>query len=78
MLLYRRRMFIYLVLFLLIIVQPCIYLYYLSTFECENRIEISIPENISDRASIYNINTRVLCWIPTTLKRLDRAVVVHE
>ena len=78
MLLYRRRMFIYCVLFLLIIVQPLVYFHYASPFQCENRIEIPIPENISDLTGIYNINTRILCWIPTTLKRIDRAVVVHE
>ena len=79
MLLYhRRRMFIYFVLFLLIVVQPCIYLHYRSTFQCKNQIVFPIPENISDRASIVNINTRILCWIPTTLKRLDRAAVVYE
>ena len=78
MLLYRRRLLIYCVLFLLIIVQPFIYIYFLSYRQYEDRVQIFIPENISDRASIYNVNTRILCWIPTTLKRLDRAIVVHE
>lgn len=78
MLLYRRTMFIYCLLFLLIIVQPLIYLYYPTDFDCENKVEIFIPENITDRASIYNLHTRILCWIPTTLQRLDRAIVVHK
>ncbi|CAF3673563.1 unnamed protein product [Adineta steineri] len=31
-----------------------------------------------NRTDIFNLNTRILCWIPTTLKRLDRAIVVYE
>jgi len=75
MLLYRRRMFIYCFLFLLIIVQPLIYIFYLR---CDNKIQIFLPDNITDKANIFNLNTRILCWIPTTLARLDRATVVHE
>lgn len=78
--LYRRRMFIYYFLFLLIIAQPLIYIYYSSNIQCDddNKIEIIIPENITDREKIFDINTKILCWIPTTLKRLDRAIVVYE
>lgn len=71
-------MFIYCILLTLIIVQPIIYIYYSSNIQCDNKVEIIIPENITDRESIFNINTRILCWIPTTLKRLDRAIVVHK
>ena len=78
MLFSRRRMLIYCILCLFIIVQPFIYIHSLSNRQCEDRVQIFVPENISDRASIYNVNTRILCWIPTTLKRLDRAIVVHQ
>ncbi|CAF0954953.1 unnamed protein product [Rotaria sordida] len=76
--LYRRRIFIYFIILLLLIIEPLIYLFYLSDSHCKNNIEISIPDNISDKASIININTRILCWIPTTLNRLDRAIIVYE
>jgi hypothetical protein len=75
MLLYRRRMFIYCFLFLLFIVQPLIYIFY---SRCDNKVQIFLPDNITDKANIFNLNTRILCWIPTTLARLDRATVVHE
>lgn len=78
MFLYRRRICIYCLLFLIIILQPLIYRYYSSDVDCENKVEIFIPENITDRENIYNLHTRILCWIPTTLQRLDRALVVHE
>jgi hypothetical protein len=76
--LYRRRMFIYCIILLLLIAQPLIYIFYLSESHCENKMQISLPDNITDRAKIVNLNTKILCWIPTTIKRLDRAIVVHE
>ncbi|CAF3374789.1 unnamed protein product [Rotaria socialis] len=77
--LYRRRICIYCsATILFVIIQLSVYLFYSSAPDCRNKLEISIPENLSDKASIFKINTRVLCWIPTTLKRLDRAVVVYD
>jgi hypothetical protein len=32
----------------------------------------------SDTDPIVNRNPRILCWIPTTLTRLDRAIAVYE
>jgi hypothetical protein len=78
MLLYRRRMFIYCVLFGLIIVQPLIYIIYLSDSHCDNQVQIFLSDNITDKTNIINLNPRILCWIPTTFARLDRAIVVHE
>jgi len=78
MLLYRRRMFIYCFLSLLIIIQPLIYIFYSFNSHCDNKVEIFLPDNITDKENIFNLNTRILCWIPTTLERLDRAIVVHE
>jgi hypothetical protein len=75
MLLFRRRMFLYYILFLLIIVQPFIYIFYSL---CENKIQIFLPENKTNQTDIINVNTRILCWIPTTLERLDRAMIVYE
>jgi len=76
---YRRRMFLYYVLLLLIIVQPLIYIFYSSNSHCVNeKIPTLILDNVIDKRNIVNLNTRILCWIPTTLKRLDRAVVVYE
>ncbi|CAF5205671.1 unnamed protein product, partial [Rotaria magnacalcarata] len=77
--LYRRRICIYCsATVLFVIIQSLVYIFYSSESYCRNKLEISIPENLSDKASILKINTRVLCWIPTTLKRLDRAVVVYD
>jgi len=71
---------IYSILILLILIQPIIHRFYSRNSTCENNYtnEISFPENFTDRASIYNLNPRILCWIPTTLNRLDRALVVYQ
>lgn len=76
--LYRRRMFIYCFILLLVTIQPLIYIFYLSEPDCDNKIQPLSPDIINDTTNIINLNTRVLCWIPTTLKRLDRAIVVYE
>jgi hypothetical protein len=78
---YRRRMFVYCFIILLIIIQPLIYIFYSSVWNCDDRIQTlfqQLPDNISDKKNIVKLNTRILCWIPTTVKRLDRAIVVHE
>jgi hypothetical protein len=76
--LYRRRIFIYCIILFLLIAQPLFYIFYLSGPHCENKLPVSLLENITDREKIINLNTKILCWIPTTIKRLDRAIVVHE
>jgi hypothetical protein len=76
--LHRRRMFIHCVILSLIIAQPLIYIFYSSNTPCENKVQTLLLDNVTDKASIINLNTRILCWIPTTLKRLNRAIVVYE
>ena len=76
--LYRRRILIYCIILLLLIVQPLIYVYRFSKSPCEHKVPIVSLENITDKGRIINLNTKILCWIPTTIKRLDRAIVVHE
>jgi hypothetical protein len=75
---YRRRMFTYCFIFLLLIIQPLIYIFCLSNSDSDNKIPTLSPDTINDKTDIIKLNTRILCWIPTTLKRLDRAIVVHE
>ncbi|CAF1512408.1 unnamed protein product [Didymodactylos carnosus] len=37
-----------------------------------------ISANTSDISNILQFSPRILCWIPTTHERLDRALVIHE
>ena len=78
MLLYRRRILIYFILLLFLIGLTLINMFHLFDTHCKDKIEISIPDNLTDKTNIIQLNTRILCWIPTTLKRLDRAIVVYE
>ncbi|UJR36370.1 hypothetical protein I4U23_029095 [Adineta vaga] len=78
MLFYRRRMFISCFLLLLLIIQPLIYIFYFSERDCDNNIQPLSPDTFIDQTDIINLNTKILCWIPTTVLRLDRALVVYE
>jgi hypothetical protein len=75
---HRRHMFIYCFIFLLLIIQPLIYIFYFSNSDSDNKIPTLSPDIIDDKTDIIKLNPRILCWIPTTLERLDRAIVVHE
>ena len=78
MLLYRRRILLYSLMLLCITSLTMINVFHLFDTHCKDKIEISIPDNFTDKTNIIKLNTRILCWIPTTLKRLDRAIVVYE
>lgn len=79
--LYRRRLWMCVLLLVVFLTQLLIYTSPHPAPDCDHRANLSweqLPENITDRASIINLNPRVLCWFPTTLKRLDRALVIYQ
>ena len=76
---YRRPLFTYSIILLLLAVQPLIHLYYQSSSKCVRYALTTLAyEAIVNHTDIVNLNTRILCWIPTTLKRLDRALIAYE
>ncbi|CAF1172657.1 unnamed protein product [Didymodactylos carnosus] len=98
---HNHRFIIYCLL-LLLLIQPILFLTYLSlnstslfiTETCHtNKIDTNnildhsyssiIEQRLNsvinyDTLNILQYNPRILCWIPTTYERLDRALVVHE
>ena len=79
-LLRRRHRFLFIVCLTLVlfIVQAVIYS---RRAKCEQNSQLTwkdLPANVSDRARIIQLNPKILCWIPTTRQRLDRASVVYE
>ncbi|CAF1123862.1 unnamed protein product [Adineta ricciae] len=76
---YRRPLFTYSIILLLLAVQPLIHLYYQSNSKCFHYALTTLAyEALVNHTDIVNLNTRILCWIPTTLKRLDRALIAYE
>lgn len=78
MLFYRRRLFISCFILLLLTIQLLVHIFHVSECDSDNNIPPLPPEIAIDKNDIINLNTKILCWIPTTIARLDRALVVYE
>lgn len=78
MLIWRRRTYPISLVLVFALVQLLIYKLYFFECDCDNNIPPLSSENVNDTVNIVNLNTRILCWVPTTLSRLDRAAVAYE
>ncbi|UJR17322.1 hypothetical protein I4U23_004217 [Adineta vaga] len=76
--LYRRPIFTYSIILVLLTIQPLVHVWYQTSTICTHYITTLAPENFVNQTDIINLNTRIFCWIPTTLRRLDRALIVYE
>ena len=74
----HRFLFIFCLIIVLIIVQAVIYNRDANGEPSSQLTWEHLPENVSDRARIIQLNPKILCWIPTTRQRLDRASVVYQ
>ena len=79
-----RRICLFSLIFCLLILQYFIFRFYQKEIDCPADYSITtlsfdvLERNLSNGESIVKLNPRILCWIPTTLQRLDRALVIYQ
>lgn len=74
MAIYRRRFFIFAFLVLLLL----LYLSRRVSFDPRTSCPPRLTTVSTDDQSVVNANPRILCWFPTNVKRLDRALVIYQ